>query len=105
MANEPKQTLPIPELDSERGAFEIELSTRKYGNGQIVSAAHGQRVKDGMVTFMLYGDFRQVYARNAGRATQAALNSQHAATFSPAQIEAIRHEAIAFYAAQQARAA
>jgi hypothetical protein len=73
MANEPKQTIPIPELDSDRGRFEIELSTRKYASGHLVSAAHGQHVKAGMVTYELYGDFRQVYARTAGRATQAAL--------------------------------
>ena len=97
MAHEPKQTIPIPELDSDRGRFEIEVSTRKYGNGQ--------NVKDGMVTFMLYGDFRQTYARTAGRATQAVLDAQHAATFSPAQIESIRQEALAFYAAKQSKAA
>lgn len=105
MATEPRQTVPVSELDTDRGRFEIELSTRKYGNGQIVSSAHGQFVKDGIVTFLLYGDFRQTYVRTQGRATQAVLNAQHAASFSPAQIAAIRQEAIAFYAAQQAKAA
>jgi hypothetical protein len=103
MAREPKQTFPIPALDSERGTFEIELSTRKHSNGQIVSAAHGQNVRDGMVTFMLYGDFSKTYMRATGTATQRALDTQHATAFGPAMLPQITADCLAFYAEKNSK--
>ena len=105
MAHEPKQTVRVPELDGAQGEFQLEFSTRKYSNGQIVSAVHGQRARDGMITFMLYSDFSKTYARTNARATQHILDSQHAATFSPAAVSEITAEAIAFYAAKSAEKA
>ena len=69
MAREPKQIIDIPELNNEQGAAKLELSTRKYSNGQIVSAAHVSFCRDGMMVFELYGDFSKTMLRIKGRAT------------------------------------
>ena len=98
MAQEPKQIIEIPELDSEAGAAQMELSTEKYDNGRLVSAAHIHFVKDGMLTFEVFGDFRKVLLRTLARATQKNLNTQHASVFTPAAIDALKAEALAFYA-------
>ena len=98
MAQEPKQIISIPELDIAECAAQMELSTEKYDTGQIVSAAHIHFVKDGMITFELYGDFRKVLLRTLARATQKNLNTQHASVFTPAAIDALKAEALAFYA-------
>lgn len=104
MAQEPKQIIAIPELDSATGAAQMELSTEKYDNGRLVSAAHIHFVKDGMITFELCGDFRKVILRTLARATQKNLNTQHANVFTPAAIDALKAEALAFYAAKQKKA-
>ena len=78
MAQEPKQIIDIPELNNEQGAAKLEFSTRKYSNGQIVSAAHIQYAKDGMLIFMMYSDFsktsashqRPRHSKDAGRPTR-----------------------------------
>ncbi len=102
MAHNPQTIITLPELDSKQGAFQIELTTRKYSNGEMVSSATGEFARDGMVTYLMYGDFRKVYARTAARATQRALDAQHAATFSPAALPQIIADARAFYAARHA---
>ena len=98
MAQEPKQIIPIPALNIEEGAAQLTLTTDKYFNGQIVSAAHIYFAKNGMITFELAGDFRKVLLRTRERATQKALDTQHANTFTPEVIEALKAEALAFYA-------
>ena len=105
MAQEPKQIIPIPELDSEAGAAQMELSTEKYDTGKIVSAAHIHFVKDGMLTFELCGDFRKVLLRTTARASQKMLDAQHTLVFTPETIEALKAEALAFYAAKKKREA
>lgn len=97
MAQEPEQVIPIPELDGEQGAAQLEVSTRKYSNGQIVSAAHVQFAKNGMVTFMMYGDFRKTVLRTSGRATQKTLDQQHSTAFNPDYLTLLKAEVIAFY--------
>jgi hypothetical protein len=98
VAQEPKQNIAIPELDSAAGAAQMELSTEKYDDGRLVSAAHLHFVKDGSLTFRVYGDFRKVLLRTLARATQKNLNTQHASVFTPAAIDALKAEALAFYA-------
>jgi hypothetical protein len=98
MAQEPKQIIAIPELDSAAGAAQMEISTEKYDDGRLVSAAHLHFVKDGSLTFRVYGDFRKVLLRTVARATQKNLNTQHASVFTPAAIDALKTEALAFYA-------
>ena len=104
-AQEPKQIIDIPELSNEYGAAQMELSTRKYSNGQIVSAAHIHYAKDGLLTFMMYGDFSKTVLRIKGRATQKTLDAQHAQAFTPESIEALKSEALAFYASKRKREA
>lgn len=105
MAKEPKQIIDIPELNNGNGAAQLELSTRKYSNGQIVSSAHVHFVKNGMVTFMLYGDFHMTLLCNTARATQKTLDQQHATAFNPDAIERLKAEAIFFYANKRNKAA
>jgi hypothetical protein len=102
VAQEPKQIISIPELDKKEGAAQMELSTQKYGNGQLVSAAHIHFVKDGMITFECFGDFRKVLLRTLARGTQKNLNTQHTNVFTPAAVDALKAEALAFYAAKTA---
>jgi hypothetical protein len=104
-AQEPKQIIDIPELNNEQGAAKLELSTRKYSNGQIVSAAHIQYAKDGMLIFMMYSDFSKTVLRIKGRATQKTLDSQHAQAFTPETIAALKVEILAFYASKRKREA
>lgn len=105
MATSPKTLINMPELDSADGKAQMELSTDKYNNGQTVSAAHVHFLKDGMITFECFGDFRKVLLRaQLSRVTQKALDSQHAAVFTPAAIEAVKAEAIAFYAEKRKKA-
>jgi hypothetical protein len=100
MASDVKRVIAMPELDSNKGQFQLELRTYKGFNGQIVSAAHGQYVRDGMLTFELCGDFSEVYERSNARATQKALEAQHAAAFGPESIAAIQNSVRSFYAAK-----
>lgn len=101
MAQEPKQIIAIPALDNAEGAAQMELSTQKYDNGRLVSAAHIHFVKDGCITFECFGDFRKTVFRTLARATQKNLNTQHASVFTPAAIDALKAEALAFYAAKK----
>ena len=104
MAQEPKQIIAIPALDSAEGAAQMELSTRKYANGRLVSAAHIHFVKDGCITFECFGDFRKTVFQALARGTQKNLNTQHSSVFTPAAIDALKAEALAFYAAKQKKA-
>jgi hypothetical protein len=104
-AQEPRQIIDIPELNNEQGAAQMELSTRKYSNGQIVSAAHIHYAKDGMMVFELYGDFSKTMLRIKGRATQKTLDAQQAQAFTPESIAALRVEVLAFYASKRKREA
>jgi hypothetical protein len=104
MAQEPKQIIAIPALDSEAGAAQMELSTQKYDNGRLVSAAHMHFVKDGCITFECFGDFRKTVFQTLARGTQKNLSTQHASVFTSAAIDALKAEALAFYAAKQQKA-
>lgn len=105
MAQEPKQIVLIPELDTEAGAAQMEISTQKYNNGQLISAAHIHFAKGNSLTFECFGDFRKVILRTMARATQNNLDMQHASVFTPAGIETLKAEALAFYAAKKKREA
>lgn len=98
MAQEPKQIIPIPELNSEAGAAEIEISTRKCNKNQLVSSAHIHFVKDGSITFEVFGDFHKVLSRKRASATQRNLDEQHFSVFTSEAIDALKAEALAFYA-------
>ena len=105
MAQEPEQTISLPALNNEQGAAQLQLTTNKYSNGQMVSSAHIYFVRDGLITFEVFGDFRKVLLRTTARATQKALDLQHSSVFTPDAIEALKSEAIVFYAAKKKLAA
>ena len=108
MAQEPKQIIPMPTLDRADGAAQLQLDTMKLSNGQLCSSAHVHFASQGMITCVLFGDFRKELHRSRERATQKNLDAQHAAVFTPAAVEALQAEVIAFYAdkdAKEARAA
>jgi len=105
VAIDPKQLIAMPTLDRADGAAQLELHTTKHGNGQLCSSAHVHFKRDGMITCELFGDFRKTLHRSRERATQKNLDAQHAAVFTPAAVEALQAEVIAFYADKDAKAA
>ncbi len=106
MANEPKQTVDLPELNNGQRQAQLQLRTYKSARG-ILSAAHVHFVKDGFVTFELFGDFSKTLGCFPDRATQKNLDARHAETFTPAQLEILKGQILAFYAdkAKRSRAA
>ena len=99
-AIDPRTIIPMPALDRADGAAQLQLRTWKDSRGLLCSSVSTYFAKDGALTCILFQDFAKVYARNLGRATQKALDSQHAAVFTPAAVDAIKAEVIAFYAAR-----
>lgn len=104
-AKEPCQYIAIPEINGEDTRAELQLRTYKASNGQIISAAHIHFVKGEMVTFEIFGDFNKILLRIKGRATQKTLDAQHAQAFTPESIDALKAEALAFYASKRKREA
>ena len=104
-AQEPKQLIDIPELNREDTRAELQIKTYKNDYGQIVSAARVHFVKDGMITFEIFGDFSKTVLRIKGRATQKNLDTQHAQAFTPESIAALKAEVLAFYASKRKREA
>ena len=100
MAQEPKQIIAIPELDSEAGAAQMELSTEKYDNGRLVSAAHIHFVKDGMLTLKCLAIFARFFCALSPCHTEEYKHAtrQH---FRACRIDALKAEALAFYAAKK----
>lgn len=73
----------------------LSIDTRKGERG-IYSAASIHVRKDGIVTFVIYGDYRRVLERNKeARCTEKSIAEMHARSL--AQLDAIKAEAVAFY--------
>ncbi len=106
MAFDRKQRIDVPAFDSARGTAQLELRTYK-GSRELISSAHIHFVRDGMVTFELFGDFSKTLSRSPVRGTQANIDSQHARLFTPQAIDDLKAEAGTFYAlkAEKNRAA
>lgn len=97
MANEVKQIIPMPELDIDGKIAKLELNTDKM-NDQVVSSASVHFVENGCITFEVFGDYRKVLGRTRVKpVTQKVLNTQHANTFTAAQIEVTKADAVEFY--------
>ena len=99
MARELQQTIHLPELDGAQGTARLQLRTYKSSRG-ILSAAQVEFVKDGFVRFELCGDFSKTLGCFPDRATQKNLAARHAETFTPWQIEILKGQIVAFYAAK-----
>jgi hypothetical protein len=68
-----------------------------------ISSAHVEFAGDQFLTFEMFGDFSKVLENNRGaRATQRALEVQHDRHFHPIDVEGLKRQAIAFYAAKNA---
>jgi hypothetical protein len=88
----------VPELDGERGAAQMELSTYEYSLDLIISAARISFARDGRTDFSLYGDFSKIVREVRSQASQENLDGQHSGNFSYDVIDALKAEAMAFYA-------
>lgn len=84
-----------------RGLAHLVLSTRKHTNGGIVSAAHVEWANDGFRTMVLWGDFSMTVKTQHGRATQKAIDTQHAEAFTPEKVAEVTDKALTFYAAKR----
>ncbi len=105
MAKEAMQYVYIPELDKEGKRARLTLLTDKQSSGGIYSAAQMEfESPDGGTSFLLCGDFRKTVLRTSSlRGTQKALDTHHATAFTPGAIEALKTEALAFYAVEAKR--
>jgi hypothetical protein len=95
-----EQLIPIPALDRATDKCVIHLTTSKTSRG-ITSGAHvmWHHPNDGQ-SCLMFGDYRpKAIASIKGTATQAALDRQHRATFTPERIATITDEVRAFYKA------
>jgi hypothetical protein len=103
MAKDPKQIIPMPELDSNDGAAQLVLSTQKSGRG-LTSCAHIQFAGPNYIRFEMFGDFRTYPgAPVKASATQKNLDAVHAANFTSAVVNELLDKARAFYAAKGAK--
>jgi hypothetical protein len=100
MAKETTQYVYIPKLDKEGKRARLTLLTDKQSSGGIYSAAQIEfESPDGGTTFLLCGDFRKNVLRTPSlRGTQKSIDTHHATAFTPEAIEALKMEALAFYA-------
>jgi hypothetical protein len=98
VAQEPETFIDIPALDSEEGKAQLVLSTFKSRGGEIISAVSIHFLRNGMITFQPFSDFHKTLLRTRARATQRALDAQHASVFTAPAVEALKAETLAFYA-------
>ncbi len=106
MAITPKNDIPLGIMRLEFGVTGreqtavIEVSTLKGYNGGLVSSAQVFWVSPDSRSFMIYGDFsKRVHVSPRGvKATQKALDAQHAEVFTGTAIHQLIDEARAYYA-------
>jgi hypothetical protein len=100
MAKEYIQHVYIPELDKEGKRARLTLLTDKDSRGGISSSAQMEfESADGGTSFLLCGDFRKTVLRTpALRGTQKAIFNHHDTAFTPEALEALKAEALGFYA-------
>jgi hypothetical protein len=104
MPIEMKNNFEIPALNRNGKDAILTLHTHKGGRGGIYSYAQVQYREGPFLSFEMFGDFRKVVANNqTARATAKAIETQHAAAFTPEVKAALIVEALAFYAAKAAK--
>lgn len=103
MATDAKTIIYIPELDKNDTRAVLKLVTSKAYNGGLASFASIEFHGDRFVTCELFGDFsvRLLYNR-AARATQKAIDAQHAQAFTPERIADLKAKLAAYYAEKNA---
>jgi hypothetical protein len=108
MAQDQKQFIPLEYLNRNDHSGRLEtarlrLETRKSHNGGLYSGANVEFCRDGMVTFELCGDFSiKILHNRAARATQKAIDTQHAQVFTAEAIAGLQDQVKAYYEAKAA---
>lgn len=102
MAHDAITDINMPELDAHAhhsGARAVlNLVTRKGMNGLHAAASIHFVEPNGITTFELCGDFREVISHDrTARGTQKAIDTLHADAFGAANVERIKDRARAFY--------
>jgi hypothetical protein len=107
MAQSVKQSIYLPALDKDATKACLTLNTHTSNRCGLTSYAQvGFESADGCVSFLLFGDFnKRVLTTPSVRGTQKAIDTHHRTAFTPEAIEALKAEAVSFYAAQAAKAA
>lgn len=82
--------------DTPRGAQVLRIYTGKSSNGVLYTSASVHFVRDGMVTFVVFGDFRKTIQTERERCTEKTVRAQHQRALDV--VDAIKAEALAFYA-------
>ena len=109
MANEANQYIPLQSLDrvnaqGEKETAELYLYTHKYGDGGVISMASVHFVGNGYRVCELFGDYgRRMKLDRAARATQKAIDTQHAEVFTPDTIAEILKQVTAHYEGKKAK--
>lgn len=90
-------TIKIPMLNNDEGEAVLHLETYKGFRPGIISVAQVCRVKNGFSTRKPFSDFGKTIKTTQSRATQKAIDSQHAAVFTHEIKEDLARQAVAFY--------
>jgi hypothetical protein len=93
----------IPELDKDGKRARLEAMTDTSSRGGLSSSVQMQFADQTgpNFTFEMCGDFRKIVLSTKNlRGTQKAINTHHSMAFSPESVQALKAEALAFYAAK-----
>jgi hypothetical protein len=105
MAHEATQYVYIPSLDRDGKRARLGLTTDTNSRKGLTSSVQMQFAdQDGLgFSFVMFRDFNKpVLTTPSVRGTQKTIDAHHALAFTPAMIDALKAEAIAFYAAKAA---
>ena len=102
MANAATEYYYIPELDKEGKRARLTAFTDTSSSGGLSSFVQIEfEAPDKGTSFMLSGAFRKNVLRTKNlRGTQKAINTHHSMAFTPEAVQALKAEALAFYAAK-----
>lgn len=108
MAQDATQFIPLEYLNRTDSTgrpqvARLKLYTHKPFSGGLASSANVEFVGAGFVTFEMFGDFsaRLLHVQGA-RATQKAIDAQHAKVFTPEVVAKLQEKVKAHYAAKDA---
>ncbi len=96
MAKHATNFIPLPVLDQRGKIARLVLTTDKYSSG-LTSMAAIEYQYEGGVCFSTQDFRKRLHVDHKARATQKAIDTQHASIFHPAAVEALKAEALAHY--------
>lgn len=101
MAHSAENHFEIPALNQDGKEAVLSLTTSKYFNGKVYSAARVQFRQGPFLCCELYGDFhKNLKVAEPARATVKYIETQHKEVFTEETRKALVVEALAFYAAK-----